>query len=125
MLSTPITEQARQQEWNTICTIVRNDGFPLQTIHSLSNKIIRTQKSKNTPIQTQRKKWITSTYHSPLIHNVTNLLKSTNLNVAFGTYNTIHNQLCDRSPLNKMNSSGIYKLEFKTYNKSYVGQTES
>ena len=28
MQSTPITEQARQPEWNTICTIARNNGFP-------------------------------------------------------------------------------------------------
>jgi len=27
MLLTPITEQARQQEWKTICTIARNNGF--------------------------------------------------------------------------------------------------
>jgi hypothetical protein len=35
MLSTLITEQARQQEWNTICTQARNNGFPLQIIHNL------------------------------------------------------------------------------------------
>ena len=84
--------------------------------------MIRTQK-KNTPVQTQRKKWITFTYHSPLIHKVTILFKSTNLNEAFRTCNTIYNQLCDRSPQNKMNSSGIYRLQCKMYNKSYVGQT--
>jgi hypothetical protein len=27
MLSTPITDQARQQEWDTICTIAKNSGF--------------------------------------------------------------------------------------------------
>ena len=27
MLLTPITEQARQQEWKTTCTIARNNGF--------------------------------------------------------------------------------------------------
>ena len=75
MLSTSITKQARQQEWNTVCTIARNNGFPLQTIHNLRSKIIRTQKTKNTPIQKQRMKWITFTYHSPLIHKVTNLFK--------------------------------------------------
>ena len=32
-------------------------------------------------------------------------------------------KLCDRIPLNKINSSGIYKLQCKTCNKSYVGQT--
>ena len=62
-------------------------------------------------------------YHSPLIQKVTNLFKSTNLNRAFRTCNTICNQLYDRSPQNKINSSRIHRLQCKTCNKSYVGQT--
>ena len=46
MIFTPITKQARQQEWGSICTIARNNGFPLPIIHNLKNKIIRTQKTK-------------------------------------------------------------------------------
>ena len=46
-----------------------------------------------------------------------------NLNIALRTCNTTYNQLCDRSPQNKINSSGIYRLQCKTCNKSYVGQT--
>jgi len=47
MLTIPITERARQQEWNTIHTIPRNNGFPLQIIHNLKNKlIIKTQKNR-------------------------------------------------------------------------------
>ena len=56
MLSTPITEQTRQREWNTICIIAKNNGFPLRIIQNLRNKIIRTQETKNTPIQTQKMK---------------------------------------------------------------------
>jgi len=63
----------------------RNNYFPLQITHNLKKKIIRTQKTKNTPTQTQIKKWITFTYHSPLIHKVTNLFKRTELNKAFRT----------------------------------------
>jgi hypothetical protein len=49
MLKIPITEQAQQQEWNTIHTIARNNGFPLQIIHNLKNKLIlKTQKTENT-----------------------------------------------------------------------------
>ena len=125
MLSTPITEQTRQQEWNTICTTGRNNGFTLQMIHNLRNKIVRAQGTKNTPIQTQRKKCITFTYHRPLIHKVTNLFKSTNLNIAFRTCNTIYNQIYNRLPQTKMNTSRIYRLQCKTCNKSYVGQTGS
>jgi hypothetical protein len=35
MLSVPKTNQARQQEWDTFCTIARNNGFPLRIIHNL------------------------------------------------------------------------------------------
>ena len=71
----------------------------------------------------QRKKLITFTYHSPLMHKVINLFKRTDLNIAFRTSNTIYNQLWDTSPQNKINSSGIYRLQCKACNKSYVGQT--
>ena len=116
MLLLPFTEQAKQQEWNIMCTIARNNGFQLQIIHNLRRK-------KNPLTQTQLKKWITFTYFSPCTHKVTNLFKNTDLNVSFRTCNTIYNQLCDRIPLNKINSSGIHILQCKTCNKSYVGQT--
>jgi hypothetical protein len=41
-LFTPITEQAKQQEWETICTTARSNGFPLQIIDSSRNKTLRT-----------------------------------------------------------------------------------
>jgi len=63
------------------------------------------------------------TYHSPLIHKVTKLLKSTDLNIAFRTCKIIYKQLCNTAPQNKIKSSGIHKLLYKTWNKSYVGQT--
>ena len=53
MLSIPITEQARQK-WNTMRTIPRNNGFSLQIIRNLNNKLIlKTQ--KNTLTQTQER----------------------------------------------------------------------
>ena len=123
MLTIPITEHARQHEWNTIHTMARNNGFPLQIIHNLKNKLIlKTQKTENTFTQTQRKKWITFTCYSPLIHKVTNLLKTTDLNIAFRACNTTYNHLYDRTQLNKITSRGIYKLQCKTCNKSSFGQ---
>jgi hypothetical protein len=63
MVTLPITEQASQLEWNIICTIARNNGFPLQIIHNLENKLkLKTQKTESTLTQTQLKKWITFTY---------------------------------------------------------------
>jgi hypothetical protein len=63
-------KQAKQQEWNTILTVAKNNGFPLQNFHKLKTKIIlETQKANVTPIQTEQKqKWVTFTYHSPLKH---------------------------------------------------------
>jgi hypothetical protein len=55
MITLPITEQATQQEWNTVLTIAENNGFPLHTIHKLKNKLtIKTQQTETT--QTHKKK---------------------------------------------------------------------
>ena len=53
MITLPITEKAQQQEGNFILTTAKNNGFPLQIIHKLKNKIIlKTQKTGVTPTQT-------------------------------------------------------------------------
>jgi hypothetical protein len=52
MLTLPITEQAREQEWNKILTIVQNNGFPKHNIYNLEKKLTSKQKKKpllNTP----------------------------------------------------------------------------
>ena len=38
LFSTSITDQGRQQEWNTICSVAKNSGFPLQLIHKLKKQ---------------------------------------------------------------------------------------
>jgi site-specific DNA-adenine methylase len=43
LLSTPITEQEKKHEWNTICTMAKNNGFPLQLIYNLRHKLTHTQ----------------------------------------------------------------------------------
>jgi K+ transporter len=98
MLSTAITEQARQQEWNTICTAAKCSSFPLQMIHNLRNKIIRNQRTKNFPIQTQKNKWIIFTYHSALIDKVINLFQNTILNITYRKSNNIYDRIYNRSP---------------------------
>ena len=113
LLSAPITDQARQQEWNTIYTIAKNNGFPLQLTHNLKNKITRTQHTTNNLAQKTKKKWIKCTYHSPLIHKVTNLFKNTNLHIALRTNNTILKYLCHQSSNNKLIVSGIHRLQAK------------
>ena len=44
MITLPITEQAKQQESNTIHTIAKNIGFPLHIIHNLKNKLSKHKK---------------------------------------------------------------------------------
>jgi hypothetical protein len=121
MITLPITQQSKQQEWKIRLTIARNNGFPGHIIHDLKKKLItKKQKQKHITIQ-QNKKWITFTYHSPLIRRVTNLFKQTNLNIAFRATNTIQQRLTEK-PAHK-NPSGIYKLKCNTRNKAYIGQS--
>jgi len=71
--------------------------------------------------QTQNKKWITFTYHSPLIRKVTNLFKDTNIKIAFRANSTVYQQLVQKT--NSMNPSGVYEIKCNTCGKNYVGQS--
>ena len=87
-------------------------------------KHTHTHTKESTPRQTQwKKKCITFTSHSPLIHRGTNLFKGTDLNIAFWTCNIIDNQLYDWTPISTMNSSEIYTAQYKTCNNSYADHT--
>jgi hypothetical protein len=84
-LTLPITVQQQQQEWNTIQTIARNSGFPNPILQRLKTKLEnrkqkQQQQSPITPTTQQKKKWVTFTYHSPLIRKITNLFKHTERN---------------------------------------------
>jgi hypothetical protein len=57
MITLYITEQAKHQEWNTIPTIAKNNGFPSYIIHNLRNKLI-TKTQHTFTIQTHQKKII-------------------------------------------------------------------
>jgi len=104
-------------------TIAKNNGFPSHIIRNQRNKLeTKTQHTFTTQTH-QKKKWITFTYHSPLIHKVINLFKHFNLNIAFHATNTIYKQLSDKIIQNKTNSSGIDRLNCNTCSNSYVGQT--
>jgi hypothetical protein len=85
-----ITEQAKQEEWNTILTTAKNSGFPPHNIHTPRNILISKTQCTFTTQTHQKKKWITFTYHSPLIYKVNNLLKLTNLNIAFHATKSIY-----------------------------------
>jgi len=90
----------------------------MRIIQVLKKKLI-IKKQKPLTMQ-QNRKYVTFTYHSPLIMKVTNLFKQTNLSIALQASNTIQKQLTEKLANN--NPSGIYKLKCNTWNNAYIGQ---
>jgi hypothetical protein len=102
MLTLPITKQQQAQEWNTIQTIARRNGFPNQTIQRLKTKIEnkkqKLQKHNQITLSVEHKeekikKWVTFKYPSPLIRKITILFKHMQLKIALRTTNTTFQQL--------------------------------
>ena len=55
-MTLPITGQAKQQEWNIILTVAKYNGFPLQIIRKLRNKILlKTQRKSHSLTNTTKK----------------------------------------------------------------------
>jgi len=127
MITLPNTERARIQERKHILSsTARHNGFPTHKIIDMERKERAKNKDKRTKTNdTQekqvQKKWVTFTYHSPIIRMVTNLFNNTEIRIAFKATNTIHQQLAEKTQ-NK-NPSGIYEVKCKTCNKKYVGQS--
>ena len=123
MITLPITEKSKQEEWKTIFTVAKSNGYPVNTINNLKTKLIANKRKHQQYPMTipHNKKWVTFTYFSPIIRCITNLFKHSNLNIAFWATNTIQQQLSEK-PTNK-NPSGIYKLKCNTCNNVYVRQS--
>jgi hypothetical protein len=51
------------------------------------------QKQQEPKTKEQGKKWATFTYHSAKIRTITNLLKNTDIKIAFKTTNTIQQRM--------------------------------
>jgi hypothetical protein len=74
----------------------------------------------------ENKKRAIFVYYSPKNRKLTNLLKNTNINIAFKNTNTIR-QYTEPKTLDKnqdYNMSGIYILTCNTCKISYIGQTD-
>jgi hypothetical protein len=126
MITLPNTERARIQEQKYIFNTARHNGFPIHKITDMEkkerakNKDKRTQTNDTQERQIQ-KKWVTFTYHSPIIRRVTHLFNNTEILIAFKATNTIYQQLAEKTQ-NK-HPSGIHEVKYKTCNKKYVGQS--
>jgi hypothetical protein len=82
-------------------------------------------KYDQTEERNENKTWTTFTYYCPKIRKVANILKHTNLSIAFKNTNTLQ-QLKKPKTNNKTleyDNSGIYKLKCNTRQISYIGQT--
>jgi hypothetical protein len=126
MITLPNTKKAKSQERQYILNTARQNGFPSHTITNIEKKIIAKhgEDKESTIIDTERqsqKKWITFTYHSPLIRKITNLFKNTEISIAFKATNTIYQQLTEKTQYK--NPSGIYEIKCNTCSKKYVGQS--
>jgi hypothetical protein len=118
----PIFEQVRKQEWNKILIMARNNGFITHLINGTKKQIIARKEGTQTRVDQQHnKKWVTFTFHSHLIHKITNLFKRTNLKIAFRPTNTIYQQLSNKNK--DPNPTGIYQLKCNTCSRAYVGQS--
>jgi hypothetical protein len=98
-----------------------------QLPHPPHNKTEKTYATKNTHPQFRQKtkKWATFTYHSHKVRKITNLYKQTDIKIAFRSTNMVqqHTRTRLRETTTDHNKSGIYKLQCKTCNKAYIGQT--
>ena len=111
MQSLPISEEAKQKEWNTILNIGRNNGYPKHWLNNIREKMANRTHNKE-PKTPDKKKWITFKYFSPAIRRISNLFKDTNLKIAFRPHNTIKQQMTTKE--NNINPSDIYRLQCNT-----------
>jgi hypothetical protein len=94
-------------------------------VNRSNNKIINRNKDKheepNDVHLRGNPKWVTFTFHSPLIWKVTNILKNTNLHIAVISSNTLNNLLSLTTHTDEYRQSGVYKLKCNTCERAYVG----
>jgi hypothetical protein len=56
----PITENSKQNEWETIIAIAKNSEFPISILTDLKTKIIKRKKQNQKQAQTQQQQEITT-----------------------------------------------------------------
>jgi len=107
----PINKEGKEKEWDNKGRMAVNNGFPKDSIKKLRKKL--EQKSIGTNDRKQKKqKWTPFTYFSPLVRNVTNIFRDTDINIAYRSTNTIFKQLA-KKPDRPDNPSGIYSIRYR------------
>jgi hypothetical protein len=130
MLSLPLNQKQRNNEWLHIQHVTENNGSPLNLLLRLRRNIQHntphnTNSPNRLPHPLPKKKWATFTYTSPQIRKITNLIKHTDVNISLKGYNTVAKLLKpDRNthPFSPFEKSGVYAISCVTCGKAYVGQ---
>ena len=79
MLTLPITEESKQEEWKTIITMAKNNGYPVGIINDLRTKLTSKKHQQHPPTTPYNKrKQVTFNYYSPMIRREQPTLYSNN-----------------------------------------------
>jgi len=74
MITLPIMEKSKQEEWKAIITMAKNNGYPIGIINGLRTKlIVRNRQQHPSTIPCNKRRWVTFNYYSPMIRSITNL----------------------------------------------------
>ena len=125
MYSLPLIPKKKQKECESIQLIARNNIFPQNLLQKLNRQIQHKTGHVQIEGRGDKKTWTTFTYYSPQIRKITNLVKHTNIGIAFRNTNTLQ-QLTKPKTLNQTpehDKSVVYKFTCNTCHRSYIRQT--
>jgi hypothetical protein len=99
----PITHESKDIDLRTIKTILKNNHYNQQIIHT-------NQKQNHNTKETQKQKWTIFTYFGTDTRTITKLFKNTNIKISFRTTNTIKKHLRPKQQItDPYNNSGVYQ----------------
>jgi hypothetical protein len=87
----PLTRDKIEKEDSIIKQIARENGYPKNTTEQLINRTYRPKKTNN--VASDDRKWVTFTYFSPQIKQITNIFRNTKLQIAYRPINTLSKYL--------------------------------
>jgi hypothetical protein len=125
----PLTKENYNKEKNTILNIAKNNGYNRKHIitkirqkskqHTI-NKYLYHKTKEDNEIKPYKRILFTGT----LTNNLLNLCKNKTFKPALYTNNTIKKYIFNNKPkVDKLDNSGIYKINCKNCNHTYIGQT--
>ena len=126
--TTPLNKINYKKEFNTIKEIALHNNFSIHDVHKLNNKIkmklkLKTYTTLQHPKKDNNQSWYPLTYRKNLSENIKTTLKKHGINISHKIRNNYKYRLINKPCTNdKMNNSGIYKLNC-TCGTCYIGRT--